>query len=114
MLLGAVLLVDGPPELRIQWSTAIAVTAPFALITVFLLRLAIKARSNKSSMSDGGLMNQIGVARTALEPTGKVFIHGEYWDAESSAPVNIGGEVRVVAVEGFKLKVAPVTTAQPR
>jgi len=107
MLLGAVLLIDGPPELRIQWSTAIAVTLPFALITMFLLRLALQARTNKSSMSDGGLMNQIGEARTALAPAGKVFIHGEYWDAESSTPVNAGGQVRVVAVEGLKLKVAP-------
>ena len=107
MLLGAVLLIDGPPELRIRWSTALAVTVPFAAITMFLLTLAMKARSNKSSMSDGGLMNQIGVARTALAPAGKVFIHGEYWDAESSTPVSVGDEVRVVAVEGFKLKVAP-------
>ena len=107
MLLGAVLLIDGPPELRIQWSTAISVTLPFALITMFLLRLALQARTNKSSMSDGGLMNQIGEARTALAPAGKVFIHGEYWDAESSTPVSAGGQVRVVAVEGLKLKVAP-------
>jgi len=107
MLLGAVLLIDGPPELRIHWSTAISVTLPFALITMFLLRLALKARANKSSMSDGGLMNQIGEARTALAPAGKVFIHGEYWDAESSTPVSAGGQVRVVAVEGLKLKVAP-------
>lgn len=107
MLLGAVLLIDGPPELRIRWSTALAVTLPFALITMFLLTLAVKARANKSTMSDSGLMNEIGVARTALEPAGKVFIRGEYWDAESSTPVSVGGEVRVVAVEGLKLKVAP-------
>jgi membrane-bound ClpP family serine protease len=36
-----------------------------------------------------------------------VFVHGEYWDAVSSAPVEPGGEVRVVAVDGMKLRVAP-------
>jgi membrane-bound serine protease (ClpP class) len=107
MLLGAVLLIDGPPELRIRWSTALAVTLPFTAITMFLVTLVVKARANKSTMNDGGLMNEIGVARTALEPAGKVFIHGEYWDAESSTPVSAGSQVRVVSVEGMKLKVAP-------
>ena len=107
MLLGAVLLIDGPPELRIRWSTAVAVTLPFALITMFLLTLVVKARNNKTIKGDSGLMNEIGVARTALEPAGKVFIHGEYWDAESSTPVSAGSQVRVVSVEGMKLKVAP-------
>ena len=111
MLLGAVLLIDGPPELRIRWSTALAVTLPFALITMFLVTLAVKARANKTSMGDSGLLREIGVARTALDPAGKVFIHGEYWDAESSTRVEVGARVRVVALEGLKLRVAPESIA---
>jgi membrane-bound serine protease (ClpP class) len=53
------------------------------------------------------LLHEIGQARTPLAPAGKVFVHGEYWDAVSSAPVELGGEVRVVAVDGLKLKVEP-------
>lgn len=106
MLLGAVLLIDGPPELRISWTTALSVTLPFALITMFLVTLAVKARANKTS-GHSGLLNEIGVARTALDPAGKVFILGEYWDAESSSPVSEGAKVRVTSVEGLKLKVTP-------
>ena len=47
MVLGAVLLIEGPPELRISWGTAIAVALPFALITMFLLTLVIRARAAK-------------------------------------------------------------------
>ncbi len=109
MVLGALLLVNGPPELRIRLSTALAVSIPFALITMFLVTLVVRARANKVVMADGGLLNEIGEARTALEPSGKVFVHGEYWDAISSAPVVVGGEVRVVAVEGMKLRVEPAS-----
>ncbi len=107
MVLGALLLVNGPPELRIHLSTALSVTIPFALITMFLVSLVVRARSNKAVMSNGGLLNEVGQARTALSPDGKVFVHGEYWDAVSSSPVDVGGTVRVVSVDGMKLHVEP-------
>jgi membrane-bound serine protease (ClpP class) len=107
MVLGALLLVNGPPEVRIHLATALAVVVPFAMISLFLVTLAVRARRNKAVMSDGGLLNQLGQARTALAPAGTVFVHGEYWDAVSSSPVESGAEVRVVAIDGLKLRVEP-------
>ncbi len=107
MVLGALLLVNGPPEVRIHLATALAVVVPFAAISLFLVTLAVRARRNKAVMSDGGLLNQLGQARTALAPAGTVFVHGEYWDAVSSSPVESGAEVRVVAIDGLKLRVEP-------
>ena len=108
MVLGAVLLIDGPPELRIRLSTALAVSVPFALITMFLVTLVIRSRANKSVLGSQALMNQIAQARTALAPAGTVFVAGEYWAAVSSAPVEEGGKVRVVGVNGMRLRVEPV------
>ena len=106
MVLGSLLLISGPPELRIRLSTALAVSVPFALITMFLVSLALKARRQKV-VTGGALAGEIGQARTALAPAGKVFLRGEYWDAVSSAPVEEGGEVRVVAIDGMRLRVEP-------
>jgi len=106
MVLGSLLLISGPPELRIRLSTALAVSIPFALITMFLVSLAIQARRQKV-VTGGALAGEIGQARTALAPAGKVFLRGEYWDAVSSAPVEEGGEVRVVSIDGMKLRVEP-------
>jgi len=108
MVLGAVMLVEGPPEMRIRWSTAIAVTLPFAIITVFLVSLVIKARANKVVTGDVGMTGLIGVAHTALDPEGKVFVRGEYWNAMADQPVEAGSKVRVVEVNGLKLKVEKV------
>jgi len=109
MILGAVLLINSPiPEMRIQWTTAIGLTLPFAVITVFLLSLVIRARAAKVATGSAGMVHEIGVARTALSPEGKVFIHGEFWDAVSTVPVEAGARVRVIAVEGLRLKVEPV------
>ena len=107
MTLGALLLINGPPEVRIHLSTALAVTIPFALITVFLFTLALRARRNKTITGVESMAGETGEARTALSPGGKVFVHGEYWDAVSNTPVEEGREVRVVGVEGLRLRVEP-------
>ena len=108
MVLGAMLLINGPPEMRIHLSTALSVSIPFALITMFLVTLVIRARANKAVMGTNTLVNQIAEARTALTPSGTVFLQGEYWNAESPRPVEKGGQVRVVSVEGLKLRVEPL------
>ncbi|MBX9601206.1 MAG: nodulation protein NfeD [Bryobacteraceae bacterium] len=105
MVLGAVLLIEGPPELRIQWKTALAVAVPFSLITMFLLSLVMKARRNKSITAEAGMVNQIGEAYSDLNPAGKVFIRGEYWDAEAALPLPAGTQVRVTGVDGMRLRV---------
>jgi membrane-bound serine protease (ClpP class) len=114
MVLGAVLLINGPPEVRIHLSTALAVGLPFALITMFLMTLAIRARASKNSMGESAMIDLIAQARTALAPSGKVFVHGEYWDATSTVPVEPGTQVRVIGVDGMKLRVEPVRAASGR
>jgi membrane-bound serine protease (ClpP class) len=110
MVLGAVMLIDSPvPELRIRWSTAIALALPFSAITVFLLSLALRARRNKVETGREGMIGQIGAAITELAPEGKVFVHGEYWDAVSASPLPAGAHVRVTAIDKLKLTVEPVS-----
>jgi membrane-bound serine protease (ClpP class) len=106
LVLGAVMLVDSPvPELRIHWVTAISVALPFSFITVFLLTIAMRARRNKVETGREGMLGRVGNAVTGLAPEGKVFVHGEYWDAVASTPVPAGAPVRVLAVENLKLTV---------
>jgi membrane-bound serine protease (ClpP class) len=108
MVLGALILIDtSVPELKIRLSTAVAVTLPFALITIFLLQLVIRARSLKVATGTSGMLDEIGVAKTELAPDGQVFVHGEWWNAVSSAPVPLGARVKVVGVDGLKLRVVP-------
>jgi membrane-bound serine protease (ClpP class) len=108
MVLGALILVDtGVPELRIRLATALAVTLPFALITIFLLQLVLKARALKVATGAPGMIDEIGIAKTDLDPDGQVFVHGEWWNARATAPVARGGTVKVLGVKGLKLEVAP-------
>ena len=108
MILGAMILVQSPlPEMRIHLTTAIGVTLPFAVITVFLLSLIVRARRSKVITGASGMIDETGVAQTALNPSGKIFVHGEFWDAIASTPVEAGARVKVVEVDGLVLKVEP-------
>jgi membrane-bound serine protease (ClpP class) len=110
MVLGAILLVEGPPELRISLGTAIGVTLPFALITLFLLTLVIRARSNKVVTGRAGMIGEVGEAHTDLDPAGRVFVHGEFWEAVATTPVAAGSRVRIMEVDGLRLKVEAAST----
>lgn len=109
MILGAVMLIDSPfPEMRVHWTTAISLAIPFAAITVLLLSLALRARRAKVETGAEGMIGEIGSAITELAPAGKVFVHGEYWDAVSLQPAAAGSRVRVKSMEKLKLTVEPV------
>jgi membrane-bound serine protease (ClpP class) len=108
LTLGGLLLVDAPiPEMRVHLLTALAVSVPLGLITAFLMSIAYRARRNKVVTGAQGLVGNIGLAQTALSPQGKVFVHGELWDAVSSANVPAGQPVVVRNVDGLQLRVDP-------
>ncbi|MDQ1388468.1 MAG: hypothetical protein QOF56_1922 [Acidobacteriaceae bacterium] len=112
--LGGLLLVDSPiPEMRVHLLTALAVSIPLGLITAFLMSIALKARRNKMVSGAQGLVGETGIAQTALSPRGKVFVHGELWDAISSSELSAGQSVVVRRIDGLLLQVDPASVTRP-
>jgi len=110
LTLGGLLLVDSPiPEMRVRLLTALAVSIPLGLITAFLMSIALKARRNKRVSGSEGLIGETGIAQTTLSPRGKIFVHGELWDAVSSSDVSVGQSVVVRRVNGLVLQVEPLS-----
>lgn len=113
LVIGALLLVDAPiPEMRVKLATALAVGIPLGLITVFLMTIALRAHRNKVMTGAEGLIGEVAITRTALTPAGKVFVHGELWDAVATASVPVGERVVVRKVNGLQLAVEPAETRQ--
>jgi membrane-bound serine protease (ClpP class) len=113
MVIGALLLVDGPiPEMRVSLLTALAVSVPFGIIAIFLMTLALRAQKGRITTGEQGMVGEIGVTRTPLAPDGKIFVHGELWDAVSPEPFEEGRHVVVRGMNGFVLEVDPVPAAE--
>lgn len=107
MLIGSIMLIDAPvPELRPSLKFIIPVAAGLSLIFLFLVYLAVRAHMQEAVTGREGLVGEIGTAQTDLSPEGRVFVHGEYWNAEAVEDIPKGTKVRVVEVlSNLKIKV---------
>lgn len=107
MIIGSLMLIDSPiPELRPSLRFVIPVVLGFSLIVIFLISIVLKAHTRRSSTGREGLIGDKGTARTDLAPRGKVFVHGELWEAEAENPVRAGESIEVTEVlDGLKIRV---------
>jgi len=113
MVVGSLILIDSPwPGARIRLATTLSVTLPLAAITILLVRAALAARMKKAVTGEAGMIDSIGVARTDLQPQGKVMVHGELWDARAKVNVPAGARIRVTLVDGLTLEVEPMSEAR--
>jgi membrane-bound serine protease (ClpP class) len=111
MIFGAMLLVDGPiPEMRVRLVTALVVSLPIGIIAVFLVTLVFRARKNPVVTGTHAMIGELGVARTAVDGDGKVFVHGELWNARSRNTIAEGTRVRVRDVDGMRVIVEAAET----
>ena len=109
LMFGTLTLVAAPvPEMRINPWVAIGVSGAFGLITVFLVRLAVRARRRKVRLGADAMVDCTGEAMEPLQPEGHVLVEGEIWRAVASQPVEKGARVRVVGHEQYLLQVSPV------
>jgi membrane-bound serine protease (ClpP class) len=107
MIIGSLILIDSPiPELRVRLPIALGMTLPFAAITIFLMRLVIISHRKKSVTGTEGMIEEIGIALMDFQSEGAIRVHGEIWQAVTESPVAAGEKVKVLAVEGMKLRIA--------
>ena len=117
---GTLTLIDAPiPEMKVLPPVAIALCAAFGIITFLLLRLAIRARGNKSFIGAGALVGSTGTAMEPIWlkgtfPIGRIQISGEIWEATASEPISEKTAVRVTGFHGDILEVQTVSYAPQR
>ena len=107
ILLGSVMLVNTPElPLRVSWTVIIPVVGVTAGIFVFAVSAGVRAQLQRPTTGASGLLHEVGVANTPIDPEGEVVVHGELWTAVADAPgISAGERVRVVGVEGLRLRV---------
>lgn len=110
LVLGMVMLFkDVEPPMRLATEVLAAIVAMVLAVVVPLSWHTVRVRRMKVTTGKEGLVGEVGVARTALEPRGKVFVHGELWNAVADDPLAAGTAVEVAAVEGMLLHVRSST-----
>jgi membrane-bound serine protease (ClpP class) len=105
-IIGSLMLIDSPePSLRISMALIFTVAIIVAAVVLFLTHRVVVAHRTKVVTGVEGLVGEGGTAILDVHDSGKVFLHGEYWEAYSDLPIPAGSRIRVLAVEGMRLKV---------
>jgi membrane-bound serine protease (ClpP class) len=113
MMLGALFLVRSPLTGRgVSPLVALAVTLPFAGISVFLMRSVLRSRKWKPTTGTEEMIGEFGTVVKTVPAVGEgmIRLHGELWRAFSSQEIADGKSVKVIKVEGLRVEVAPAET----
>ncbi len=109
LALGSIMLFESPiPALRASLSVIIPTVIVTGAFFAVAVTMAVKAQLAKPATGAEGLVGEVGVAQTPLSPEGKVFVHGEIWNAYAEETIEAGEKVRVLKTEGLKVKVEKI------
>ncbi len=105
-VLGSLFLFDTPDaELAVDRGIIFAASLAVGTFMFVVGSLAVRAWRRPAASGVEGLQGEIGEVRTRLGPQGKVWVHGEYWTAESDEEIEVGQKVQIVAVDHLVLHV---------
>lgn len=110
MTFGSLILVDSPePYLQISRAVIAATVAVCGGFISLVLIFVVRVQKTRYFSGLEGMIGEHGRAVTALEPNGRVYVHGEYWDAHAEQSVTEGSEIEIVKAEtNLKLLVRAV------
>jgi membrane-bound serine protease (ClpP class) len=106
LVLGSLMLFNTPEAYeKLAWRVLIPTVLVTSGFFAVVATLAFKAYMRKPVVGSRGMIGEMGTARTRLDPGGKVFVHGEIWNAFSDEVIEAGERVQVVEIQGLTLKV---------
>ena len=108
LLLGSLMLFEGStPDMKLSLRVLLPTVILISGFFIAVASLVFRAQISKPSTGSRGLVGEIGIVKKALNPEGKVFIHGELWNARAREPLDEDARVRVVKVVNLVLEVEP-------
>ena len=111
LIMGSVVLFRGT-GVAIPWGTIVTLAVITVLFFSFVLAKVFRAQRQRPASGAESLLGQPAIARSELNPRGKVLVQGELWDAElrnAAGPAPIDAPLVVVDREGFHLFVEPAS-----
>lgn len=115
MVLGSLMLFPSEvPYLRLSRWLIAATTLMMAAFFIVVVTKVIQAHREKPISGREGMLGEHGVAATDIDNEGKVLVHGEYWNADSTEPIAKGEKVEVTALEGLRVTVRKLPEQHPK
>jgi membrane-bound serine protease (ClpP class) len=115
LALGSFFLFDTEgSDLMVYRSIIFAAVGTLGAFVLAVSYLVFRSQQSKPSLGMDGLIGKIGEVKVELNPSGKIFVHGEYWNAQADGAVDIGEKVQVIGYDGMSLKVRRSSERSPQ
>ncbi len=110
LALGSLLLfeVEGS-DLSLDRSIVFAAVGTLSVFVLGVAFLVVNSQRRKATLGFDGLVGEVGEVRERLDLKGKVFVHGEVWNAEGAERIEPGDRIEVVGYDRMILKVKRAT-----
>jgi membrane-bound serine protease (ClpP class) len=110
LFFGSILLFNTKVEfLRVSMKVILPTVIGVTLFFVLVVLMAVRAYKRKPTTGTEGILGEIGVAKSRIdEGGGRVFVHGEWWDATSDDPIPEGAKVEVIESKNLSIKVRKI------
>jgi membrane-bound serine protease (ClpP class) len=106
LLLGSLMMFkSSDPDMGLSLTVLLPTLILISGFFVFVAGLVFRAQISKPKTGTKGLVGEIGIVKKALAPEGKVFVHGELWNARSQKAIDENCKVRVTNVVNLMLEV---------
>jgi membrane-bound serine protease (ClpP class) len=104
LVIGSLILFSHSPGIEVDKRLIAGVTVGLTAFAVFVIGAIIRGQRRHKATGAEGMIGEIAIAKTPLDPTGTVLAQGELWTAASEgSKVAPGEEVVITKVEALKL-----------
>jgi membrane-bound serine protease (ClpP class) len=102
---GLMLFKESDYGIRVSLGVLVPAVGAVSVFFAVVAGLAFKAQVAGARTGLSGMIGEVGIVKQAIDPEGKVAVHGELWKARADAALAAGQTVRVVAVDGLTMTV---------
>lgn len=115
MAAGSLMLIDSSaPYLQISRAVIAAAVLVSSGFFIFAMGMVLRTQRRPAVSGAEGMVGEIGRAVGPIDGSGKVFVHGEYWDAVSDEAVEADAAIEVLGIgERLQLSVRPYRGKDP-
>lgn len=107
-LIGGTMVFDRPElsDLTVSfWEVLAPIAAAISVLGAFIVYSLSRTFMSRQTAGVDEMMGLVGRCETAIDPTGKVFVRGEYWNSVADESIAAGDPVEVLGIQGLTLRV---------
>ena len=106
LVMGSLVLFSHSPGIEINRGLIAGVTAVIAAFCIFAVGAIIRGQKRRKATGAEGMVGEVAITRTPLDPEGKVLAEGELWSAITDGErIEPREEVIITRIEELRLRV---------